>query len=210
MVAESISQLPGRYFKPFPGGKSEPCVTEGRAQPAHALGIRSRSGDSMTVLGPNSNEIGVLDQKTAAVLMRLKRVSGTIVFSLFLGNEEDLKRHDFKERRHKAPIPVDINIQGPVQEMKEVGKILSDAGMFLQEPKFLGHDVIYQNPHFLAWNDETTTPLLSKSDISSGNDFANSVEEVMSYASAPSHSSTLVQNRQIKTALKRFDPTIQM
>lgn len=159
----------------------------------------------MTVLSPDSQEIGVLDKRMATVLMLLKKVSGSIRFSLFLGNEGDQMRHTLKERWPKTILPLDIIIQGPIQNLEEVGEVLSDAGMFLQEPSFLEPGVIYRNPHFLSWDEQTATPLLSRRGESSRNDFTDSVAEVMNCSNPALDPPKLVQDRRVMTALKRLD-----
>lgn len=192
-------------FKPFRNcGQPESWVAEDRTQPAHiAFGLRSWRADSMTVLSPDSQEIGVLDKRMATVLMLLKKVSGSIRFSLFLGNEGDQMRHTLKERWPKTILPLDIIIQGPIQNLEEVGEVLSDAGMFLQEPSFLEPGVIYRNPHFLSWDEQTATPLLSRRGESSRNDFTDSVAEVMNCSNPALDPPKLVQDRRVMTALKR-------
>ncbi len=181
-------------------------ISEGRAQPMRTvLGVRSCRADSMTILSPKSEEIGVLDKKTATVLMLLKKVSDTIRFSLFLGNEGDEKRNNNKERQPKSILPLEINIQGPVKDLEKVGGVLSDAGMFLQEPSFLEHGVIYRNPHFISWDEQVTTPLLTRPGELSRNDFANSIEEAMNCSNATSYPPRFVQDKRILTFLKRFD-----
>ena len=199
MAANSKSKLVDAKMKLFRN-----CAQpEGRAQLAHiALGIRSCRADSMTVLNPNSEEI---DTKTATTLMVLKRLSWTIRFSLFLSNQGDVKQHSVKAMRLLTVIPVEINIHGPVQSLNDVGRVLSDAGMFLQEPSSLTQGVIYQNPHFLSWDEESTTPLLLNPREMSKHDFANSIEEVVNFSKAVLHPPKFEQDRRIKTILKRFD-----
>ena len=154
----------------------------------------------MTVLNPNSEEIGVLDKKMATVLRLLKIVSGSIRYSVFPSSEGDV---DQKERRSGDIIPLEINISGPLQSLKRIGEVLSEAGMFLQEPSSLEHGVLYRNPHFLSWGDETTTPLFTRPGELPPNDFADSIGEVMSCSEAPSRPRIFFQDRRITTPLKR-------
>ena len=156
----------------------------------------------MTTLSPNSEEVGVLDKKMATVLMLLKKVSGTIKFSLFLRNEGGQMGLTFKERWCKNIFSLEIIIQGPVQNLEEVGKILSDAGMFLQEPLFLEPCVIYRNPHFLSWDERTATPLLSRLEEPSTNDISDSIAEIMHCSKPALDPPNFVQDRRILTVLK--------
>ena len=158
----------------------------------------------MTVLNPNSEEIGVLDQKMATVLRLLKTVSGSIRYSIFPCSEGDVEQ---KERRSGDTIPLEININGPLQSLKRIGEVLSDAGMFLQEPSFLEHGVPYRNPHFLSWGDETTTPLFARPGELPPNDFADSIEEVMGCSEATFRPRVFLQDKRIMTPLKRSSPS---
>ena len=154
----------------------------------------------MTVLNPNSEEIGVLDKKMATVLRLLKTLSGLITYSVFPSSEGDV---DQKERRSADTIPLEININGPLQSLNRVGEVLSDAGMFLQEPTSLETGVLYQNPHFLSWDDETTTPLFARLGELPPNDFADSIEEVMGCSEATFRPRIFFQDRRVTTPLKR-------
>ena len=154
----------------------------------------------MTILNPNSEEIGVLDTKMATVLRLLKMVSGSIRYSVFPGSEGDV---DQKERRSADSIPLKININGPLQSLNRIGEVLSDAGMFLQEPTSLKNGVIYRNPHFLSWGDEITTPLFAKSGEIPPNDFADSIKEVMGCTEATFRPRIFFQDRRITTPLRR-------
>lgn len=154
----------------------------------------------MTILNPNSEEIGVLDTKMATVLRLLKTVSGSIRYSVFPGSGGGA---DQKERRSANTIPLEISINGPLQSLKRIGEVLSDAGMFLQEPTSLENGVIYQNPHFLIWGDEIITPLFAKPGELPPNDFADSIEEVMGCSEATFRPRIFFQDRRITTPLKR-------
>ena len=154
----------------------------------------------MTLLNPNSEEIGVLDKKMATVLRLLKTVSGSISYSVFPSNEGDV---DQKERRSGDTVSLEININGPLHSLKRIGEVLSGAGMFLQEPTSLEHGVLYRNPHFLSWGDETTTPLFARPGELPPNDFADSIEEVMGCSEATFRPRIFFQDRRITTPLKR-------
>ena len=154
----------------------------------------------MTVLNPNSEEIGVLDKKMAILLRLLKTVSGSIRYSVFPSSEGDVEQ---KERRSGDTIPLEININGPLQSLKRIGEVLSDAGMFLQEPTSLEHGVLYRNPHFLSWGDEPTTPLFAIPGELPPNNFADSIEEVMGCSEATFRPQVFFQDRRITTPLKR-------
>ena len=154
----------------------------------------------MTILNPNSEEIGFLDKKMATVLRLLKTVSGSIRYNVFPSSEGDV---DQKERRTGDTIPLEINVNGPLASLNRVGEVLSDAGIFLQEPTSLEHGVLYRNPHFLSWDDETTTPLFARPGELPLNDFADTIEEVMGCSETTFRPRIFVQDRRITTTLKR-------
>ena len=196
--------LDGRFTLFRKSERPESWVAEGPAPPAHiALGIRFWRANAVTVLSPKSEEIGVLDVKTATALRQLRKVSGAIRFSLFLSGKGDERHQTVKKKLPTAMFPLDINIYGAPRNLNEVGETLSEAGLFLQEPVFLDPGVVYQNPHFLSWDEETTTPRIEKREVLSGNDFANIIEETMNCSNAILHPLIFSQDRRIMTPLKR-------
>ena len=158
----------------------------------------------MTVLGPNSEEVGVLDKKIATVLILLRKVSITIRYNLCLGHEGNLTRHISKEKKPNDIFPLEITIYGPEQSLKEVGDILSDAGLFLQQPTFVDNNSIYRNPHFLSWDEETTTPLIARPGEASNTGFVDSIEELMKCSNATLQPPPFLQNWRVVTPLKRL------
>ena len=158
------------------------------------------------MLIPTSEEIGILDTKTAAQLKRLKEIVPPVRFESFLGCEEIHADCGPAEKKWLSIQPLQINIYGPQKYLNEVGSILSDAGMFLQEPFYLDKVTVYRNPHFLSWDDTPTTPRLLGSKNTARTDFATKVEAILDSSNDVLRSTNLEQDFRISTRLKRFHP----
>lgn len=169
-----------------------------------ALGLRFRH-DSTTVILRPFEEIGVLDNKMAAVLNSLKDVAPTITIELFLDHEEDQSNWVWPGKKTKSIRPLQIQIYGPDEYYKDVGLTLSSAGMYLQEPLFLDHGVIYQNPHFLSWDNNADTPLFNSARNDPKTDFITKIEAILDSFSPVLQPSLVVQDARIFTTLRKYD-----
>ena len=166
-----------------------------------ALGLRFRH-DSVTVLLHSSEEIGVLDNKTAAILKSLKDMAPTITIELCLSHDEGDNSSGTKKSASVRPLQ--IQIYGPEEYSKEVGLALSEAGMYLQEPNMLDPGVVYRNPHFLSWDDGLETPLLNAARNDSKTAFAAQIEAIMD-SSNPHLPCHVDQDPRISTLLRKYD-----
>ena len=169
-----------------------------------ALGLRFRN-DSTTVILRPSEEIGVLDNKMAAVLNSLKNVAPTIIIELFLDHEEDQINCVCPGKKTKSIHPLQIHIYGPDEYYEDVGLTLSSAGMYLQEPLFFDHGVIYQNPHFLSWDNNADTPLFNSARNDPKTDFVTKIEAIFDSYSPVLQPSLVVQDARISTTLRKYD-----
>ena len=161
--------------------------------------------DSTTVILHPLEEIGVLDKKMAAALNSLKEIATSITIELFLDHEHE---QDSYGRRGKkaAPIrPLQIQIYGPDEYYNEVGSALSSAGMYLQEPVFLDHCVVYRNPHFLSWDDSPETPLLNTAREDPKAGFTAKMEAIMDSFTPVLQASHVKQDARILTTLRKYD-----
>lgn len=167
------------------------------------LGLRFRH-DSVTVILHASEEIGVLDSKTAAVLKSLKDIAPTITIELFLNHDEAQDCSGWQAKKSASVRPLQIQIYGPEEYNNEVGSALSDAGMYLQEPVLLDRGVVYRNPHFLSWDDDLETPLLNTARHDPKAAFTAKVEAIMDSSNLhlPYH---VDQDPRIFTTLRKYD-----
>lgn len=174
---------------------------------AGRIGLRLRfRHDATTVILHSSEEMGVLDHRMAAALEKLKDVVPTVMFELFIGDEEDQGSCGRLGKKPAAVHPLHITIYGSDQSYHEVGSTLSDIGMFLQEPVHLDHGVLYRNPHFFSWDDDTTTPLLGRARIDPKADFAVKVGAILD--STPNFirpPCDVEQDARISTPLRRYN-----
>ena len=168
-----------------------------------ALSLRFRT-DATTVLLPTSEEIGVVDTKTAAQLKRLKEIDASVRFDTYLGHEEEQMNCGPQGKKSSTISPLQINVLGSEQYLNEIGSTLSAAGMFLQEPSFIDGEIRYRNPHFLTWDDMSTTPLLLTTHGSPKMDFATDIEEILDTSYDVVESREFAQDARIGTTLKRY------
>ncbi|KAL2041206.1 hypothetical protein N7G274_006151 [Stereocaulon virgatum] len=167
-----------------------------------ALSLRFRT-DATTVLLPTSEEIGILDTKTAAQLKRLKEIDTSVRFNTYLDHEEEQMSCGPQRKQSSSISPLQINLLGSEQYLNEVGSTLSAAGMYLQEPIFLDGEIPYKNTHFLTWDDMSTTPLLLTTDSPPNMDFATEIEGILHTSNDVIESEEFAQDARIGTALKR-------
>ena len=57
-----------------------------------------------------------------------------------------------------ALMDLELTISGPMAKSQVVGRVLSKAGLYLQHPRFLSHDMPYDNPHYIRFSDYTDQP----------------------------------------------------
>ncbi len=174
---------------------------------AGRIGLRLRfRHDATTVILHPSEEMGVLDHRMAAALKTLKEVVPTVMFELSVSDEEDQDNCGRPGKKPMAVHPLHISIHGSDQSYDEVGSILSDLGMFLQEPVHLRPGALYRNPHFFSWDDDTTTPLLGRARVDPNADFAVKIGAILDSTTDFILSSCDVeQDVRISTRLRRYN-----
>ena len=176
-----------------------------------ALALRFRS-DATTLIEPaTSEEIGTLDAKSAALLKKLKEIVPSIKIEAYVDREEDETSCGTQGTKNTSVLPLQLNIYAPDKSLTEVGCLLSDAGMFLQEPVFLPPEILsYRNPHFLSWDDTSRTPQLFAPNEVGPFDFGMEVEAIINSTNAIPQPCHFQQDPRIMTELKRLDFTESM
>lgn len=160
--------------------------------------------DSTTVILQPLEEIGVLDKRMAAALNSLKEIATSITIELFLDHEQEQDSYSRRGKKVASVRPVQIQIYGPGEYYNEVGSVLSSAGMFLQEPVFLDHWVVYRNPHFLSWDDSPETPLLNTARKDPEAGFTAKIEAIMDSFKPVLQASDVKQDARILTVLRKY------
>lgn len=191
-------------MKPFKKAGPSPGILGSALENRVALGLRFRH-DSVTVLLYPSEEIGVLDSKTAAILKSLQELGPTIIIELFLSHEQGQDTAGVPVKESASVRLLQIQIYGPEEYSNEVGSTLSSAGMYLQEPVSLGPGVVYRNPHFLSWDDDLETPLFNAARNDPNAAFAAQIEAIMN-SSNPGLPCHVDQDPRISTTLRKYDP----
>ena len=161
--------------------------------------------DSTTIILHPLEEIGVLDKKMAAALNSLQEIARSIIIELFLDHEQEQDSYSRRGKRAGSIRPLQIQIYGPDEYYNEVGSALSSAGMYLQEPVFLDHGVVYRNPHFLSWDDSPETPLLNTAREDREAGFTAKIEAIMDSFKPVLQVSDVKQDARILTILRKYD-----
>ena len=196
-----------RYFRNLARLKKQ--ITSSKDPVAIALRFRS---DATTLLEPStSEEMGTLDDKTTGHLKRLKVIVPSIKIEAYVDREEDETGCGTQGKKDSSVMPLQLNVYGPDQHFSKVGCFLSDAGMFLQEPVVLPLGISsYRNPHFLSWDDISSTPQLLASNEVSPLDFGKEVEAIINSTNAVPQPCHFQQDPRIRTELKGSDITMLM
>lgn len=76
-------------------------------------------------------------------------------FQAYMSKSERESLFDPRSHHNKAlpRFTLNVNILGPILSSDEVGDLLSDQGLFLQEPLAFANHYAYQNPHIWTFQD---------------------------------------------------------
>ena len=160
------------------------------------LHLRIRA-DAITILDEAKEEFGVLDLNTTKALKLLKQSYKSLQMEPFI--DKDNWESSRKSRNHSLK----IILYAREDNLEEIGAILSDHCLFLQEPAHLQTPYRYCNPHVLLRNDKARTPryLKTTTEISR---FARKVEDILNGFSLTNSLGPLQQNYRIRTALQVY------
>jgi hypothetical protein len=112
--------------------------------------------DGITIVHPTLEEIGALDKKAADGILELQKSATSVRFEIYTsrGIQQDLSVRD------PVHLPLDILVYGQRHSLDHVGSLLSQCGLFLQEPTRYRLCVPYINPHVLSWDDDPESSYL--------------------------------------------------
>ena len=156
---------------------------------------------------------GLLDREVANVLGELSEVCAVTFTVCVPGIPSMIKRETTSTSR---PSKVSITLYGFREDSDSVGKILSDASVFLQHPECYDNSVPYENPHYLTRPGnsfsvpESALPTVSQpkpSTILSDHDpLKIQVLEVFDSAQGPRVYHQAAESPRLRTPLKRQAP----
>lgn len=99
----------------------------------------------------NGTSVAVLHHRTANALRALDGLH-CVHYDAYVTAEEWKKGiADAKGSASSTSIDVEVNVYGPSSHAQNVGRALSDAGVYLQHPSILSTGTNYQNPHFIQF-----------------------------------------------------------
>jgi len=158
--------------------------------------------NGITILNPARQEIGVLDKKTASGMVSLKNTVSLVQFEIYAtpGTKQ------VQSLDGTLGIPLEILVFGQRSSLGQVGSLLSQSSLFLQEPMNRQLSVSYRNPHVFSWDEEeddaNSSYLLEPSSESQIN-FTDKIHDVLNDTSVPQLSFQVTQDARITSILKQ-------
>ncbi|KAK1753777.1 P-loop containing nucleoside triphosphate hydrolase protein [Echria macrotheca] len=171
-------------------------------QETYALSLSPRDRGTFLQLESDELDVAVLDEATAQAFSALARVSGCEIDLFMSGAEFRSLRSKFKSGEKKTHFNVSAVIYGPPETREEVGRVLSNARLYLQDPTRYRQEVSrYDNPHRLELGDTSSIlPTTSKSDSPLlGNHYAEEIETILKNLD---HSAELRSDARISSIVK--------
>ncbi|SLM38846.1 Zinc finger, RING/FYVE/PHD-type [Lasallia pustulata] len=177
---------------PFNGSKKHGSCLEAARRERSPLPMRHRAG-ATTVLSSTMEEVAILDTRHTHVLNTLRATASSLQLELLVSGDRAKRPHNGATRNN---FTAEINVYGNTTDIASVSSILSDAGIFLQEPEQLDSSTIYRNPHVLSWEVQDVTPCFRRMLPSVEAEFEKAVEGILDEPEAlPPHTDFLQDHR---------------
>ncbi|KAL2066160.1 hypothetical protein VTL71DRAFT_2231 [Oculimacula yallundae] len=157
--------------------------------------------NGVTILNPAAQEIGVLDNNTASAITTLKKAVSSVKFDVYACQGTKQAQSQYRS----SGIPLEILVFGPRSSLDEIGSLLSQSSVFLQEPIDRPLSVPYINPHIFSWDEDedgSSSSYLLKETSRSHMDFAEKIQAILTETMAPQLSFHIDQDARITTPLK--------
>jgi hypothetical protein len=167
--------------------------------------LRPRFRDNgITALNPAIQEVGVLDKKTASGMVSLKNTVSSVRFEIYpIQGTKQVQSLD-----GTLGIPLEILVFGRRSSVGQVGSLLSQFSLFLQEPMNYQLSVPYRNPHVFSWDDEEdddeNSSYLLEPSSESQTSFTDKIQAVLNDTSVPQLSFQIEQDTRITSILKQL------
>ena len=142
----------------------------------------------------------MLDSRTARILTDLIAENSSLEFEAFV--DVDLLQGSWRGTKPISILPLCINIYGSRSSTDKVASMLSENGVFLQEPIHVNPTSTYHNPHFLCWNDDLITPQLRQC-LPALDDIEAGVQEILDPSNTVNVSDWPRQDGRILTVLHK-------
>jgi hypothetical protein len=94
-------------------------------------------------------DIAVLDNASTKALFDSDTDNAIICEVFAVANELSTSLSLWRNKGSVEPFTVELTLYGKRRNCDHIGRVFSDAGLFLQHPRRLHHSVPYDNPHFL-------------------------------------------------------------
>ena len=158
--------------------------------------------NGITILNPAIQEIGALDNKTASGIVSLKKTVSSVRFEIYA--TQGTKQ--VQSQDGTLGIPLEILIFGRRSSLGQVGSLLSQSCLFLQEPMNRQFSVPYRNPHVFSWDeeDDANSSYLLQPSFEIQTDFTDKIQAVLNNTSVPQLSFQIEQDTRITSILKQL------
>ena len=130
--------------------KSDPTLISSEEQNIRKLAIVKRD-HYYAVQCKADTDIGVIDTKTTKVLQGLDQIDSVTYEAIADAKDLDRCIKTWKKKAKATDGNIEINIYGAQIAKEKVGKLLSAARHYLQQPRWLASGVPVDNPHTISF-----------------------------------------------------------
>ena len=122
------------------------------ASTSHAFSMRKSSDQQLFLRFPDGSDLGYLTERLANALKTLfdRPDMEFEAFASLALLEETIRRCG---KASEAAMRVNINVYGPISDREDVGKTMSSAHLFLQDPDHCRPGIEYINPHIIQFSE---------------------------------------------------------
>ncbi|KUJ21500.1 uncharacterized protein LY89DRAFT_436510 [Mollisia scopiformis] len=159
--------------------------------------------NGITILNSAKQEMGVLDNETASGMIVLKKAVSSARFDIYAC--QGMKQ--VQSQDGTLGMPLEILVFGPRNSLGQVGSLLSQSSLFLQEPIDRQLSVSYKNPHVFSWDgeeDDTNSSYLLEPSSESQIGSTDKIQAVLNDTSVPRLSFQVEQDARITSTLKQL------
>ena len=147
------------------------------------FGLRKKE-EQVILHFPDGSEFSVLNNHAAKALEKLVD-RPALQFEAHGSVRTILETIGRVTKQADAVVRVNINVYGPKESSREVGRLLTDEKVYLQRPDKLRDGMTYKNPHVLGFADLQMEKMEIQLDV--GNEKATKLDDVEKFKEAISN-----------------------
>jgi hypothetical protein len=174
---------------------------------------KSELGEQVILQFPDGSDFSILNNHIAKALDKLLE-RPSLQFEAICSIRPILETIGRVTKQADAVVRVNINVYGPKESSKEVGRHLTMEKVYLQRPDKLRAGTTYENPHILAFKDMQISSLQNQFDVGSSREgqlkldddaekFKETISNVYSSLTRGANLNKVEGDRRLKTKLLR-------